>query len=328
MLKATLPELARIQEPVRARLDRLDDALQKLVIDEFELIDEVNDYLLLKRGKLFRPTLLLLCNEVGNRASEDAELLAAVVEAVHLATLVHDDAVDHSVLRRGMPTVNSIWGHQVAIIMGDYLYSRSVMEMSRLDRVDLIKVLAAAANDMTIGEMRQLSMHDSLDFGEDDYDRLISAKTAALMSAACELGSMVGEPAYRRTLRSYGYALGMAFQIVDDILDYTEAEDVTGKPTGHDLREHKVTLPLIAALPHFDREERLALNAVFADPEPEPQAILEVIKAVHDDGGIEYARSRARAFAHAALRAIEEVPESESGQALRDAVTYVTERRQ
>lgn len=328
MLQATLPELARIQEPVKPRLDRLASVLRELVVDEFGPIEEVNDYLLLNRGKLFRPTLLLLSNEIGGKPSDDAIVAASVVEAVHLATLVHDDAVDHSVLRRGMPTVNSVWSHQVAIIMGDYLYSRSVMELTRLQRVDVISVLAAAANAMTIGEMRQLSMHDSLEFTEEDYDGLISAKTAALMSAACELGAMLGDPRYQERLKAFGYYLGMAFQIADDILDYTEAEDVTGKPSGHDLREHKVTLPLIAALPEFDREQRLALNALFADPEPDGPAIMKVVAAVAARGGLDYARARARSFAEEAVAALDGLPESAAATALAEAVSYVIERRQ
>jgi octaprenyl-diphosphate synthase len=302
--------------------------IRHMVEDEFELIDEVNDYLLLKPGKLFRPTLLFLSNEVGGKPGREAVLLAGVVEAVHLATLVHDDAVDHSALRRGMPTVNSVWGHQTAIIMGDYLYSRSVMEMTRLGRVDVIKVLAEAANAMTIGEMRQLAMHDSLAFSEDDYYRLISAKTASLMSAACELGAMVGDPEFREPLRAYGYAMGMAFQVTDDILDYTGSEDVAGKPTGHDLREHKVTLPLIAALPEFDREERLAVNALFADPEPTDELIMRVVGATEARGGLKYARAKARAFANEALQAIKTLPESPSATSLAEAVAYVIERRQ
>lgn len=327
MLRTATPELARIQAPVRARLDELDETLRRLVAEEFELIDEVNDYLLLKRGKLFRPTLLLLANEVGDAPSPDAVLLAAVVEAVHLATLVHDDAVDHSVLRRGMPTVNSVWGHQVAIIMGDYLYSRSVMEMTKLNRVDAIKILAAAANAMTIGEMRQLAMHDTLKFTEDDYYRLISSKTASLMSAACELGSLVGDPSYRPQLKRYGYSLGMAFQIADDILDYVGTADVTGKPTGHDLREHKVTLPLIVALRQFDNDQKLAVNALFADPEPHDDVILSVVEATRANGGIEYARSQARDFGEQALSALEGLPASPSVTALAEAVTYAIERR-
>ena len=328
MLKVALPELGRIQDPVGDRLEQLYGVITELVVDEFDLIDEVNDYLLMKRGKLFRPTLLLLSNEVGDKRSDEALLLAAVVEAVHLATLVHDDAVDHSVLRRGMPTVNSVWGHQVAIIMGDFLYSRSVMEMTRLQRVDVIKVLADAANAMTIGEMRQLAMHDTLEFTEDDYLRLISAKTASLMSAACELGSMVGDPIYRDRLKRYGYALGMAFQVVDDILDYVGTEDRTGKPTGHDLREHKVTLPFIVALREFDHDQRLLVNSLFADPEPEDEAILKVVEATNAAGGIDYARSKAQAFADQALAALDGLPECPATAALVEAVNYTIERQQ
>jgi octaprenyl-diphosphate synthase len=227
-----------------------------------------------------------------------------------------------------MPTLNSVWGHQVAIIMGDYLYSRSMMEMARLQRVDLMAVLASAANAMTIGEMRQLVMHDSFAFSEDDYYRLIRAKTASLMSAACELGSMAGDPSYREQLKAYGHALGMAFQVADDILDYTGAEELTGKPTGHDLREHKVTLPLIAARPSFDREQRLAVNALFSEPEPDDELIRRVVEATKARGGIDYARARARAFGEEALAAIADLPPSQSAAALAEAVSYAIERRQ
>lgn len=327
MLRTAAPELARIQEPVRARLDRIGASLSQMVAGDFHLIDEVNDYLLLMRGKLFRPTLVLLSNEIGGKPSGDAEAIAAVVEAVHLATLVHDDAVDHSALRRGMPTVNSVWSHQVAIIMGDYVYSRSVMELASLNRVDLIEVLARAANAMTVGEMRQLSSHDSLDFSEKDYYRLIAAKTASLMSAACELGTMVGDPSHREPLRAYGFALGMAFQIADDILDYTEAEEVTGKTSGQDLREHKVTLPLIAALNDFNDEQRLALNALFGNPQPDDDSIMRVVDAVEVSGGIDYARSKAEAFAGEALAALESLPEGDGTRALAEAVAYAVDRR-
>lgn len=326
-LGTALPDMDRIQDPVRTRLDQLGDVMRRLVVEEFDLIEEVNDYLLLKSGKLFRPTLLFLCNEIGDKPSQDAKMLAAIVEAVHLATLVHDDAVDHSVLRRGMPTVNSVWGHQVAIIMGDYLYSRSVMEMTRLQRVDVIRVLAEAANAMTVGEMRQLAMHDSLQFTEEDYYRLIGAKTASLMSATCELGSMVGDPTYRGRLKRYGYALGMAFQVVDDILDYTGIQEVTGKPSGQDLREHKVTLPLIAALPRFGRKQRLAVNALFADPEPDDELIVPVLEAIEEVGGIDFARAKARDFADEAQREIADLPESAAATALAEAITYTVERK-
>src|SRR5690606_35890627 len=212
---------------------------------------------------------------------------------VHLATLVHDDAVDHSVLRRGMPTVSALWNHQSAIIMGDYLYSRSIMELAEFGDVEPIRVLSRAANEMSVGEMRQLASCDALGYTEAEYYRLIACKTASLMSAACELGALVGDDRYREPLARFGHALGMAFQIVDDLLDYTETEAVTGKPSGHDLREHKVTLPLIAALAEMDGAARREVEEFFAVPEPTDDGIVRVIELVERHGGLEYARRRA-----------------------------------
>ena len=155
MLRAAPPTLPQIQAPIAERLDRVVEEFRRIVVADFTRIAEINDYLLQVRGKLFRPGLLLLCNEVGGRPRPEAETLAAVVELMHLATLVHDDAVDHSVLRRGMPTVNAMWSHQVAIIMGDFLYSRSVSELGALGDIEPVRVLAAASNAMSIGEMRR-----------------------------------------------------------------------------------------------------------------------------------------------------------------------------
>src|SRR5688572_4969697 len=268
MLRTRLPQLAELQRPVGDQLEDVVAELRRVVLSNFPPIEQVNDHLFCARRKLFRPTLLLLANRVGDRPHVRATTLAALVELVHLATLVHDDAVDHSVLRRGMPTVNALWNHQTAIIMGDYLYSRSVTELARLGRVDLIEVLARAANEMSVGEMRQLLSCDALQFSEEDYGRLIASKTASLMSASCEMGAVAGEPAYRAQLAAYGHALGMAFQIADDLLDYTETADVTGKPAGQDLREHKVTLPLIAALLEMGGAATAEIEGFFEDPEP------------------------------------------------------------
>ncbi|SVD18211.1 uncharacterized protein METZ01_LOCUS371065, partial [marine metagenome] len=202
------PELSAIQAPIHALLDRVSSEIKRIVLSDFAQIEEVNEHLLFMRGKLFRPTLLLLSSQLGAEPDDEVLTLAAVVELVHLATLVHDDAVDHSVLRRGLPTVNALWTHQVAIIMGDYLYSRSVSELTRVGNLEALGVLAGAANDMAIGEMRQLTSFDALDFSEDDYYRLIAAKTASLMSAACEMGAIAGDRGSRGALATYGHNLG------------------------------------------------------------------------------------------------------------------------
>jgi octaprenyl-diphosphate synthase len=326
MLRTRTPKLSEIQRPVHDALERVVPELRRIVLSDFPSIGEVNDHLLWARGKLFRPTLLLLSNQVGGRPAPAAVTLAAIVELVHLATLVHDDAVDHSVLRRGMPTVNALWNHQTAVIMGDYLYSRSISALADIGEVDYIAVLSRAANDMSVGELRQLASCDALAFSEQDYDRLISSKTASLMSAACEIGAAAGAAEYRKALASYGHALGMAFQIADDLLDYTQSEAAVGKPTGQDLREHKVTLPLIAAMRDMPAPDRRDVEEFFADPIATSDGIRHVIGLVRRHGGLEYARNRAGEFGERAAEALLELPEGAATDALSAAIPYVIER--
>ena len=178
--------LEELQAPLRARLEQVHGELRRIVEADFQLIAEVNRHLLRMQGKMFRPTLLLLADEACGAPDARAVTLAAVVELIHLATLVHDDSVDHSVLRRGMPTINSLFSHQISVIMGDYLYSRAVVELVRLDDLEPLRVLGRVTNEMTVGEMRQLISHDPLNFGEEQYDLLIRSKTASLLSGTCE----------------------------------------------------------------------------------------------------------------------------------------------
>jgi octaprenyl-diphosphate synthase len=319
--------LAGLQHRLRPRLESVQQELRRIVEADFGLIAEVNAHLFQMQGKMFRPTLLLLAEEATDGKDPRATLLAAVTELIHLATLVHDDSVDHSVLRRGMPTINSLFSHQVSVIMGDYLYSRAVIELVRLDDLEPLRVLSRVTNEMTVGEMRQLLAHDPLEFSEEQYDLLIRAKTASLVSGACEIGALRAPPEQRNALRRFGEALGMAFQIVDDLIDYTEDASVTGKPFGSDLREHKVTLPLIAALPRMEEPERLAVTRLLHAAEPSDDQIAEVIEAVGRAGGLEYARERALRLAQVADGELDLLPPSAARDALRASITYVIDRR-
>ncbi len=326
MLDAAIPTLDGLQEPIASRLADVQGELAAMVEADFGPVNEVSDYLLSARGKLLRPTLVLLCNAVGGRPAPEAVRLAAVVELMHVATLVHDDAVDHSPERRGMPTVNSRWSHQVAVIMGDYLYSRALVEITGLGRIEAVHLLADASNRMSIGEMLQLAAHDALGASETEYYLLCDRKTASLISAACELGAMYGVPEYRETLAAYGRDLGMTFQITDDLLDYTQTADVTGKPSGLDLREHKVTLPLIAALPTLDAAGRSVIEDVFADPHPSEDKIDQVVRLVRDAGGLEFARRKARDYADAAKGRLAALPDEPAVRILDHAVDFVVGR--
>jgi octaprenyl-diphosphate synthase len=190
-----------------------------------------------------------------------------------------------------------------------------------------MRVLTHVSTQLTIGEMRQLAAVDALAFTEQDYEMLIQAKTASLLSAACETGAMCGAMAHRDALRIYGERLGMAFQVADDILDYTGTSSVTGKPSGLDLREHKVTLPLIAGLPRLSASGRRLVEALFAADAPTDEQIAEVITLVTSAGGIESARRRGEQFAHEAEEALDGLPDTPARTALADAILYVMDRR-
>jgi octaprenyl-diphosphate synthase len=210
--------------------------------------------------------------------------------------------------------------------MGDFLYSIALMKLVDLGDMDALRALTRASTEMTVGEMRQLAVSDSLSFSEDDYYALIRSKTASLMSAACEVGSLAGAREHREALLAYGDALGMAFQIADDLIDYTEHQETTGKPTGLDLKEHKVTLPLIAALRVMTPTERSRVNELFADDDPQDEQISDVIRIVTVNGGLEYARERGAVFADQARQALAGLPETVARQALLDSISYVMER--
>ena len=319
--------LAGIQAPIRARLDGVVPELHRVVVSDLPMIEQVSGHLLRMRGKLFRPTLTLLASEVEGRGEAGAVTVAAAIELMHLATLVHDDSVDHSVLRRGLPTVNALFSHQVSVIMGDFLYSRALKALVELESLPVLKILVDVSNQLTIGEMHQLGAIDALGFDETAYVELIRAKTASLLSAACETGALYGAPRYSSSLKRYGERLGLAFQIADDLLDYTEDESVTGKPTGADLKEHKVTLPLIGALPKLSAAARARVEALFADESPSDTLVSEVVGIVSDAGGLEYARNRGAQFADEANAALSKLPDTPVRAALADAIVYVMERR-
>jgi octaprenyl-diphosphate synthase len=319
--------MTAIQEPVEHELDAVFGELRRVVRADFPLVSQVNDHLLRIRGKMFRPTLLLLAAQSVGKISQRELTLGAVVELIHIATLVHDDSVDHSPLRRGQPTVNAKFSHEIAVIMGDYLYSRAIEELVGLDSLEPLRIMSRVTNELTIGEMREVVAHDVLGFTQDDYEQLIRAKTASLMAGACELGALAGDEEFREPLEQYGLNLGSAFQITDDLLDYTAPESATGKPASQDLREHKITLPLIAALPRMISDERQQVEDLMANQNPGADAINAIIRIVEARGGITAARERAQELALKAEAELDALPSGRARDALRDCITYSIERR-
>jgi len=324
---AATSALRGIQAPVHERLEEVVVEMRRIVTADLPMIEQVSGHLLQMRGKMFRPTLALLASQTDGTPEPRVVTVASVVELMHLASLVHDDSVDHSALRRGLPTVNSLFSHQVSVIMGDFLYSRALEALVALSDLDLLRVLTHVSSQLTIGEMRQLAAVERLAFTEPEYESLIEAKTASLLSAACETGAMCGASRHRAALKRFGARLGMAFQVADDILDYTETASVTGKPTGLDLREHKVTLPLIAALPKLSPAARASVDALFASEAPSDEQIQEVVGLVTEAGGIDAARRRGEQYALEADAALRGLPDTPARAALADAILYVMDRR-
>ena len=318
--------LGRIQSSVKDRLEAVTEDMVAAVSHEAPLVAQIGAHLMTMRGKMFRPTLVLLCSSVENKPEPRAIALAAAVELIHLATLVHDDAVDHSVLRRGMPTLNSLFSHQISVIMGDFLYSTALTKLVSIGDLNALRALTRASTEMTVGEMRQLAIEDALSFDEDDYFALIGSKTASLISAACEIGAIAGAKDHSKALADYGTALGMAFQIADDLIDYTEEEQTTGKPTGLDLKEHKVTLPLIHAMRVMPVSDRKKVENLFANSEPGDAEVRDVIRIVEDNGGLDYARERGSRLAQQAREALANIPDTVARTALIESISYVMER--
>jgi len=336
-IKVTMPRgvtLQAIQLPVRGKLDDVSRAMARIVYSDLPLVGQVSAHLLAMRGKLFRPTLLLLSSQVeeregsgkGEAGKDKAVMLAATLELIHLATLVHDDAVDHSALRRGMPTVNALFSHQISVIMGDFLYSTALTHLVALGDLEALQALTRASTEMTLGEMRQLAVTDPLRFTEREYYDLIRSKTASLMRTACELGALSGARQYFGALGTFGENLGMAFQIADDLLDYREQMETTGKPSGLDLREHKVTLPLIHALRAMSPSSRQEVERLFDSETVTDDDIASVVRIVDENGGFAYARARGDEFAERAHDALKDLPDTVARRSLTASISYVMER--
>ncbi|HUP00726.1 MAG TPA: polyprenyl synthetase family protein [Gemmatimonadota bacterium] len=336
-LEPARPSLTAIQGLVHDVLDGVLTRMSVVLEAEVPFINEVSFHLHQMRGKLFRPALLALANRVDGTPDDREVDLGAVIEIIHLATLVHDDSIDQSGLRRGLPTLNSRWGHKVSIIMGDYLYSRAMAEITRIGDLRLIGLAARVTNDLTIGEMVEIAHHGRLVEDPHQYFFLIEKKTASLISTACEMGAVVGAPRYAEPLKAYGHRLGMAFQLIDDLMDYGGEQSIMGKPAGSDLREGQATFPLLAVLAHLSPVERRAVQAVFrgADGRPDgagprqgpgSEAVDTVVRLVQERGGIEATRRIAREYADRAREALEPVPPTPAREVLEAAVDYVLSR--
>ena len=294
-----------------------------------QVIDFIADYLRASGGKRVRPALTILANYAvgGDGSRYNSIRMATVMEFLHTATLVHDDIIDDADTRRDRPTVNAVYGNETAVLMGEWLYM-SAFETSLAERsLPILDILTAVTRKMTEGELLQLTLLGRTDVSESDYLDVLERKTAYLFSACCEVGAIMGNAneAERMALSNYGLNLGTAFQLTDDLLDFTASDDTLGKAAGVDLLAGKVTLPLIYLL-ESDKSAREKVERVIADGTYDNVSRSELLNAVQRVGGLERARARADEFAEAARSALDVLPNSEYCEALKSIPTYVLER--
>ena len=315
-------------ELVRDDLERVEKEISRESVASVDAITAIGQYLQEAGGKRLRPSLLLLSSKLIGDGGESAIRLGAVVEMIHAATLVHDDVIDAAETRRGRPSANVQWGNHTCVLGGDWLYMQAFQMALRERNFHILDLLIGLTQMMVEGELIQLERIGRIDVTEADCMELVDRKTACLFSVCAKLGALTAgaDSATEERLGEYAWNLGMAFQLVDDVLDFTAREQTLGKPVGGDLREGKVTLPLVYALERTSPEERCAVERVLADRHYDNVPFRQILALVERYHGIERVRERAQAFTDKARQLIGEFPESPYQRALYGITELVTER--
>jgi octaprenyl-diphosphate synthase len=315
-------------ELVQADLQEVEREISVESVASVDALTTINRYLQVGGGKRLRPALLLLTNRLFGPSSDSARRLAAVVEMIHTATLVHDDVIDLAKTRRGRPSTNVIWGNHTSVLAGDWLYMQAFQVAVRERNFHILDLLISLTQLMVEGELLQLERLRRIDITEADYMELVDRKSASLFSACASLGAVAAgaDETSESELGDFAWNLGMAFQLVDDILDFTSTDKILGKPAGNDLREGKVTLPVIYALETATAEERRAIETVISDGAYEEVPFMRILQILGQHGAVDRAYERAHAFTEKSRAMIMRFPESPAQSALQAVVDLVTER--
>lgn len=318
-------DLAQIFEPIRADLEAVEQEFLRHVESRVELIPQIGRYIQMSGGKRVRPAVLLMAARLAGYTGDRAVTYASVVEFIHTATLVHDDIIDEAELRRGRLSVHSRWGNDITVLLGDYLYIKSMALALTHDTLDLVRLLCDVTLKMIEGELYQLTKTGDVDISEDEHFDIIRRKTAYLFGGCAQIGGVLGGISKEQelALREYGFNLGMAFQLVDDLLDFMADQDVLGKPIGGDLREGKVTLPIIYLLQRAGDHADALIRRIVAERALTPDDWREIRRLLVEHRAIEAAHERATGFAAQAkhaLAAFTPSPERDALLALPDFV--------
>ena len=321
--------IAQIKLPVEKEMELFEKKFFESMSSKVALLNRITHYIVNRKGKQMRPMFVFLVAKMvsGGSVNERTYRGAAVIELIHTATLVHDDVVDDSNRRRGFFSINALWKNKIAVLVGDYLLSKGLLLSIDNNDFDLLKIISVAVREMSEGELLQIEKARRLDITEAVYYDIIRQKTATLIAACCSLGAASVKPDSKEIakMRRFGELIGMAFQIKDDLFDY--GDEQIGKPTGIDIKEQKMTLPLIYTLNNSDPKDKKWIINSIKNHNKDKKRVKEVISFVKDNGGLDYAVSRMKEFQEEALNLLEEFPASPYKDSLILMVDYVIERK-
>ncbi|MCF7559088.1 polyprenyl synthetase family protein [Sabulilitoribacter multivorans] len=319
----------QIKQPIAFEMELFEQKFQLSMSSKVALLNRITHYIVNRKGKQMRPMFVFLVAKMvsNGEVSERTYRGASVIELIHTATLVHDDVVDDSNRRRGFFSVNALWKNKIAVLIGDFLLSKGLLLSIDNNDFDLLKIISIAVREMSEGELLQIEKARKLDITEDVYYEIIRQKTATLIAACCSLGaaSVKPESVHVETMRKFGELIGMAFQIKDDLFDYGNTQ--IGKPTGIDIKEQKMTLPLIYVLNQVSKQDKNWLINSIKNHNKDSKRVKEVIAFVKERGGLEYAVNKMKAFQEEALQLLKTYPESKYKNSLELMVNYVIDRK-
>ncbi|MGC8749447.1 polyprenyl synthetase family protein [Hydrotalea sp.] len=312
---------------IKNELDAFEKHFKTAVQSRVPLLDRIMQYIVKRKGKQLRPMFVLLSAKLGAPVNESTYRAASLVELLHTATLVHDDVVDEAMERRGFFSINALWKNKVAVLVGDYLLSKGLLLSLNNNDFNILKILSEAVKQMSEGELLQMEKARSLKINENTYYEIIKGKTASLLASACAAGAATTFQNEQQVeqMRLFGEKVGMAFQIKDDLFDY--GSNNVGKPTGNDIKEKKLTLPLIYTLNNCSNKQKREIIYILKNENKNKAKVQQVINWVNDSGGIEYTVSVMNQFRDEALAILFEFPQSETRNALEEMVRYTTDRK-
>lgn len=315
-----------IKKPIAADIDAFEERFKSSMQSSVPLLDRITHYIVKRKGKQIRPMFVFFSASICGGINDSTHRGAALVELLHTATLVHDDVVDNSYQRRGFFSINALWKNKIAVLVGDFLLSKGLLLSIENNDFQLLKIVSEAVKQMSEGELLQVEKVRRMDIDEPIYYEVIRQKTASLIASCCACGaaSAGADDATVEKMRLFGEKIGIAFQIKDDMFDF--GTDDVGKPLGIDIKEKKVTLPLIYSLNHAQSGERKKMISLVKNHNDDPKKIAEIIKFVNETGGLQYAETQMKKYQDEAFQILNTFPDSESRRSLEQLVRFTTER--